>query len=87
MNVIKITELKIFNLLCMRTRKQIETDLLSTNLRLEQLKKELVELVEVENKERQNRYSSCGEHEYEYTNSKWRSVNEMRCIHCGHTKD
>lgn len=71
----------------MRTRKQIETDLLSTNLRLEQLKKELIELVEFENKERQNRYNSCKEHEYEYTNSKWRSVNEMQCINCGHTKD
>lgn len=24
------------------------------------------------------------DHEYSYTNAKWQSVNQRRCIHCGH---
>lgn len=34
-------------------------------------------------KKQKERQDNCPDHEYVYTNSKWRSTNERQCINCG----
>ena len=36
-------------------------------------------------RKQEEREAACSGHEYEYTNSKWQSVNQQRCMNCGKT--
>lgn len=40
---------------------------------------------EIWSKKRKEIEDACTEHEYEYTNYKWQSQSQRRCINCGKT--
>jgi ferredoxin-like protein FixX len=38
-------------------------------------------------RKRKEQEDACPEHEYEYTNAKWQSATQRRCMNCGKTID